>query len=253
MDLSLLPHSFCLRIRQLTAPPPSPKESYDLSLTVTENGRQSFSVSLELIHRSPSFFRTNSTSIFTYASLSPTDRIDFLLVRTDPRPIREIARLSIPLEWFPKDSLVVEAFHLEPLTEMPVIPVLFVEVHHNFSAPVRRWDAPYRVIAPREKFVRFTERSVSLEFGAATMDLESVSDGEAVDTWEIVEGREAGVVEGGDSPWETVSVEGVGEVDGNETVVSGEPDLEGWSFFPSGEDMMCGYHPTSLLSVDVDI
>jgi hypothetical protein len=104
-----------------------------------------------------------------------------VLSRAEPDPSIDLARLSIPFEWFPPDSLVSEAFHMHPLVPLPLIPILFLEVHHNFSMPARRWDAPYSVITPREQPLSFAAGSQSLEFITIPSKRTAEIDGVAAD------------------------------------------------------------------------
>jgi hypothetical protein len=74
--------------------------------------------------------------------------------------------VKIPLQWFPPDAQVAEAFHMRPLKGGPS-PILFLNVQHNSSIAAPEWEAPYGVIEPRSAPAAFLNGSVSMEFMAS--------------------------------------------------------------------------------------
>jgi hypothetical protein len=65
---------------------------------------------------------------------------------------------------------------MRPLFSLPIVPLLFLEVHHNSSAPAHRWDAPYSLITPRNHPLSFAPGSRSPEFASLFAFQNQVSD-----------------------------------------------------------------------------
>jgi hypothetical protein len=160
---SMPSRSFCVQARQLTATV-SPDLACTLSVIVPMLPRPTTQL-WDLRQVAPSTFSTRDNITFQYASLS--DCLEFsLLAAAAEKPAEILARVKIPLQWFPPDAQVAEAFHMRPLGDAPS-PILFLSVQHNCSASIPKWEAPYGVIEPRRAPAVFGADSVSMEFIAS--------------------------------------------------------------------------------------
>jgi hypothetical protein len=157
--------SFCVKVKQITAPDLSgTDESYNLSISVPIPDGLNSQSTYPLTRRSRNCFPTKAVIVFPYSDISPNDCLDFTLLRSAPQQSEDLALLKLPIEWFPADCKVRECFHMEPLVELDVLPMIFLEVHNNYSETVKMWEAPYGVISPREAPVRFAVKNRGLEF-----------------------------------------------------------------------------------------
>jgi hypothetical protein len=145
----LPPRSFCVQVKQVTAPnPPTRDENYKLLITVPLPGGLEYQLLTELEQPCSQVFRTKSITCFDYDEILPHVSLDFALMS---RSNEEIASVNILLDWFPPNTKTTQQFPMHSLSDLALRPILFLDVHHNFSETVNRWDAPYGVISVREK------------------------------------------------------------------------------------------------------
>jgi hypothetical protein len=136
----------------VTAPDlPTPDQSYRISLIAHLGGAvQRFDSDLN--RREPSIFSLESpATVLEYRSLSRPDNLEFLLSRSSGAAV---AKVEIPLLSFPPDRMVSEWFEMRPITALPRMPIVFMDIHHNGAREVVSWDAPYGIIADRRDRVQ---------------------------------------------------------------------------------------------------
>jgi hypothetical protein len=93
--------------------------------------------------------------------------VEFTLVEGDVDRL-ELAKLAVPLDWFPPNCVVRESFHMHPLNSSIEVAVLFLEVHRRENNDAKPWMAPYATIVPRSHIAAsFTGDSETDEFESA--------------------------------------------------------------------------------------
>jgi hypothetical protein len=109
--------------------------------------------------------RTKSSCCFTYdISQANHYTVEFTLIEQQTDRF-ELAKLAIPLDWFPPNYVVRESFHMYSLNSSIEVAVLFLEIHRRESADTMPWTAPYATIVPRSRIAAsFTGDSETAEF-----------------------------------------------------------------------------------------
>jgi hypothetical protein len=141
---------FHLRFPQVSAAVLPTTDSDDcrfLSVRLGLDGRAALSSEIGLNGRD--VLRTRSSCSLSFDRTQPDITVGLILLEeSSAEPRTELARVDLPLDWFPPNSVVRESFRMRPLVDGLAAPVLFLEAH-RIEDGARPWSGPFAQIVPR--------------------------------------------------------------------------------------------------------
>lgn len=153
-----------VRFPQVTAsalPSTDTDDSRLLSVRLLRSDALVRSVSISLTGRD--VLRTKSSCSFSYDPTHPDQALEVTLIEEQS----DLARLTIPLDWLPRNAVVRESFHMKPIHRSIDAALIFLEAHRRERSAARPWAAPLANITPRaSRTPAFTNDCETAEFAA---------------------------------------------------------------------------------------
>lgn len=138
-----------MKVTQVSIGPPDASDTVPRKIEITIQSSNT------KIHNTSQFIGNTGDSIVEMTSTYESDDSGSIsMVLSESK--KNIAKLILPFQWFPPNSVVHECFPMQPLVEMQHIPLVFMTIHRNDNNS-QEYKAPLSIIKPRLDVIAKTE------------------------------------------------------------------------------------------------